>query len=319
MKAILGIDIAKLSFDTALLIDKKFYCKKFCNNQAGFNKLAIWLQSKNIASAHACMEATGNYGLKLAEWLNERKFVVSIVNPASIKGFAQSQLTRNKTDKADAKLIARFTHTLNPEAWIPPRAEIRELRDWVDRCENLKGMLVQEKNRLETQMNEEVHDRIKMHILWLEKELSELEKAIQQKIDKDPDLKGQNELLQSIPGIGEKTSATVLAYVAFERFKTAKKVAAFIGVNPRQRTSGTSIKGRSRLSKTGNAYLRKSLYMPSITAIRFNSLIKQFAEQLTNNGKRKRAIIGAVMRKLVHIMYGVLKSKQPFDPNYAAK
>ena len=316
MKAILGVDIAKLSFDAALLIDKKFYCKKFSNNQNGFEKLAIWLQSKNISSAHACMEATGNYGLRLAEWLSEREFVVSIINPASIKGFAQSQLTRNKTDEADAKLIARFTKVLIPKAWIPPRAEVRELRDLVDRCENLKVMLGQEKNRLEMQRNEEVQKSIRMHITWLEDELLELEKAIQQKIDKDPDLKGQNELLQSIPGIGEKTSATVLAYVAFERFKSAKEISAFIGVNPRQRTSGTSIRGRTRLSKTGNAYLRKSLYMPSLSALRFNSTIKSFAKQLANNGKTKMVIIGAVMRKLVHIMYGVLKSGEAFDPAY---
>ena len=150
--------------------------------------MAIWLQSENITPAHASMEATGNYGLRLAEWLSEREFVVSIVNPASIKGFAQSQLTRNKTDKADAKLIARFTQVLIPEAWIPPRAEVRELRDWVDRCENLKGMLVQEKNRLKMQRNEEVSERIKKHMLLLENELIELEKAIHQKIDKDPDL-----------------------------------------------------------------------------------------------------------------------------------
>jgi transposase len=318
MRASLGIDISKLNFDAALLIEKKFYCKKFSNSENGYKKLGIWLQSKNVRCIHACMEATGNYGLKLAEFLSDLGYVVSLINPASIKGFAQSQLTRNKTDKADAKLIARFTQALIPAAWVPPRAEVRELRDWVDRCENLKGILVQEKNRLEMQKNEEVRQHIKMHISWLEKELFELEKSIQQKIDKDPDLKAKNDLLQSIPGIGEKTSATMLAYVAFERFKSARELAAFIGLNPRQRTSGTSIRGRTKLSKTGNAYLRKSLYMPSIAAIRFNSTIKRFAAQLTNNGKRKMVIIGAVMRKLVHVMYGVLKSNQPFDPAYRA-
>lgn len=106
--------------------------------------------------------------------------------------------------------------------------------------------------------------------------------------------------------------------MSFERFKSAKEVAAFVGVNPRQRTSGTSIRGRTRLSKTGNAYLRKSLCMPSIAAIRFNNTIKGFAEQLTKNGKTKMVIIGAVMRKVVHVMYGVLKSKQAFEPAYAA-
>ena len=317
MKICLGIDIAKLSFDAALLIGKKYYCKKFHNTEAGFSKLMLWLQSKNVRFAHACMEATGNYGLKLAEWLSDRCYNVSIVNPAIIKGFAQSQLTRNKTDSVDAKLIAQFVQVLDPELWIPPRAEVRELREWVDRCENLKSMLVQEKNRVQIQRNDEVRRHIELHISWLEKELASLEKAIEERIDKDPDLKGKNELLQSIPGIGEKTSATFLAYVEFERFKSAKELSAFIGVNPRQRVSGTSIKGRTRLSKTGNSYLRKSLYLPSMVAIRFNSVIRCFANQLSENGKSKMVVIGAVMRKLVHVMYGVIKSKQAFNPAYA--
>lgn len=319
MKICLGIDIAKLSFEAALLVGKKYYCKKFNNTDAGFSKLILWLQSKSVSSAHACMEATGNYGLKLAEWLSERDIDVSIVNPASIKGFAQSQLTRNKTDSVDAKLIAQFAQVLNPELWVPPRAEVRELRDWVDRSENLKSMLVQEKNRVQMQRNEGVRRHIELHISWLEKELTELEKAIQEKIGKDPDLKGKNELLQSIPGIGEKTSATVLAYVEFDRFKSAKELSAFIGVNPRQRVSGTSIRGRTRLSKTGNGYLRKSLYLPSMVAIRFNSTVKRFAKQLSDNGKNKMVIIGAVMRKLVHVMYGVIKSRQAFNPVYTAQ
>lgn len=124
--------------------------------------------------------------------------------------------------------------------------------------------------------------------------------------------------MQSIPGIGEKTSATVLAYREFERFKSAKEISAFLGINPRQRTSGTSIKGRTRLSKTGNAYLRKSLYLPSMVAIRFNSTVKRFAKQLAENGKVKMVIIGAVMSKLVHIMYGVIKSRTAFNPDYAS-
>ncbi len=318
MKICLGIDIAKLTFEAALLVGKKYYCKKFNNTDTGFSKLNLWLQSKDVSSAHACMEATGNYWLNLAEWLSDRDIDVSIVNPASIKGFAQSQLTRNKTDSVDAKLIAQFAQVLNPELWAPPRAEVRELRDWVDRSENLKSMLVQEKNRVQMQRNEEVRRHIELHISWLEKELAELEKSIQEKIDKDPDLKGKNELLQSIPGIGEKTSATVLAYVEFDRFKSAKELSAFIGVNPRQQVSGTSIKGRTRLSKTGNGYLRKSLYLPSMVAIRFNSTVKRFAKQLSDNGKNKMVIIGAVMRKLVHVMYGVIKSRQAFNPAYDA-
>ncbi len=317
MNVVLGIDIAKLSFDAALLIDKKYYCKKFGNSRTGFNKLLTWLSSRKISSAHICMEATGKYGLMLAECLSERGFIVSIVNPASIKGFAQSQLTRNKTDISDAKLIAKFTQVLNPGPWQPLPKEVRELRDLVDRCENLKSMIVQENNRLEMQTNAQVRSHIETHISWLIKELCELEDNVRQKINDDLDLKSKNKLLQSIPGIGEKTSAAVLAYVAFDRFQSAKEIAAFIGVNPRQRSSGSSVRGRTRLSKTGNAYLRKSLYMPAMTAIKYNVVIKKFAAQLAHNGKSKMVIIGAVMRKLVHLMYGVLKSGQAFNPAFA--
>jgi transposase len=152
-------------------------------------------------------------------------------------------------------------------------------------------MLVQEKNRVQIQRNEEIRRHIELHISWLER-------AIQDKIYKDPDLKAKDTLLQSIPGIGEKTSATVLAYIEFDRFKSAKEISAFIGVNPRQRLSGTSIKGRTRLSKTGNGYLRKSLFLPSVVAIRFDSTVKRFAKQMADNAKTKMVIIGAVMRKL---------------------
>ncbi len=316
MNVVLGIDIAKLSFDAALLIDTKYYCKKFGNSPTGFNKLVNWLSSKKISSAHICMEATGKYGLMLAEWLSERGFVVSIVNPASIKGFAQSQLTRTKTDTSDAKLIAKFTQVLNPEPGQPLAKEVRELRDLVDRCENLKSMIVQENNRLEMQTNVQVRSHIETHMSWLKKELGELEDVVRQKINDDPDLKSKNKLLQSIPGIGEKTSAVMLSYVAFERFKSAKEIAAFIGVNPRQRNSGTSVRGHTGLSKTGNAYLRKSLYMPAMSAIKYNIVIEKFASQLMHNGKSKMVIIGAVMRKLVHLMYGVLKSGQEFNSTY---
>lgn len=319
MKVVLGIDIAKLSFEVALLVDGKVFIKKFDNTQTGFNRLATWLDSKKITAAHACMEATGKYGLRLAEWLTEKNFVVSVVNPAMIKGFSQSQLTRNKTDSADAKLIARFTQALNPEKWEPPAPEVRELRDLVDRCENLKNMIVQETNRLELQSNKQILCHIEKHIAWLKKDLRELESEVQQRIDTDPGLKTKNALLCSIPGVGEKTSATVMAYVDFERFESAKEVAALIGVNPRQCSSGTSVRGRTKLSKTGNAYLRKSLYMPAIAAIRFNQTIKGFADRLSTNGKSKMVIIGAVMRKLVHMMYGVLKSRQPFDPAYGSR
>ena len=314
MNHVLGIDIAKLDFHVALMVGDKFYCKKFGNSSTGFKKLKLWLKAKDIECLHACMEATGRYGLKLARWLCGQGNKVSVVNPAKIKGFAQSQLSRSKTDEHDAKLIARYCSVLNPEAWKPMDDEVQELREWVDRRHDVKQIILQEKNRLELQDNTGIIASIQNIISLLSQELLEIEKIIAKILEQKPSLKAKNALLTSVPGIGKITSATVLAYLAPERFKSAKQMSAFIGLNPRQHVSGSSVRGRTRLSKTGNPFLRRSFYMPALTALKYNQPIKKFAKRLAENGKSKMVVIGAVMRKLSHIIYGILKSGQAFNP-----
>ena len=133
---------------------------------------------------------------------------------------------------------------------------------------------------------------------------------------KDPNLKEQQALLNSIPGVGEGTIAQVLAFIGdVSRFKNAKQLAAFVGLNPKQRVSGSSIRARTSLSKIGSASLRKAFYMPALSAKRYNPVIHQFCARLTERGKNGKAIICAAMRKLIHIIYGVLKSRQPFNPS----
>jgi transposase len=313
----LGIDISKLKYDVALLKDTKLKHKKFPNNPKGFVALFEWLVHHEAVSAHACMEATGIYSEALSEFLHGRGMTVSIVNPARIKGFAQSELLRSKTDKVDAGLIARFCAAMDPEQWHPLPVEIRELRDLVRRLEALNQMHQQERNRLEG-ASEMITSHLQHHLTFLAQEIKQLKTQIQNHIDKHPDLKHRKELLESIPGIGKATINVILSeFGEITQFRNAKALAAFIGVAPKVRQSGTSLRPRATMSKMGRSSLRKAFFMPALVALRYNPLIVELKKRLTAAGKSKMAIVGAAMRKLVHIIYGVLKNGIPFDENYA--
>lgn len=312
--AIIGIDISKKTFDVTLLKDNKAKSKKFDNNIKGFSQLNQWLQTRGVDTAHACMEATGSYSLKLAEYLYENNFKVSVVNPARIKGFAISKLSRVKTDKADSELIAKFCQVMQPELWQPTALHIQELQQWVKRLDALIANKNQESNRLDCSASNVV-GHIKRHIEFLEKEIKEVEVIIANYIKNHKDLEDRSKLLDSIPGIGEKTIAVILSFLPVENFTSAKQVVAFIGLSPKPRQSGSSLRGASRISKTGNSELRKAFYMPALIAIRFNPIVKDFAQRLESAGKSKMTIVVAAMRKLIHLIYGILKTKTIFDAN----
>lgn len=312
-KNILGIDIAKRKIDVALLFAGKTFTNQFENSPKGFKSLAVWLKSFHIDQVHACLEATGTYGNAAANFLHEAGHLVSVVNPLSIKGYAKSKLQRNKTDVADARLIADFCLTQNPAQWFPPSPPTVELQALTRRIEMLEEMLQMEKNRLDNCVPQTVPS-IKRIMKTFEKEIKNLRKSIGEHIDRNPDLKEQSNLLQSIPGIGEKTAHLLLAEIEFSRYSSARQVAAYAGVTPRKRESGTSLK-QTNLSKLGNGRIRKGLYFPAIVAGQHNKTIQEFAARLEKNGKTAMQIICASMRKLLHIAFGVLKHKSPFDPN----
>jgi transposase len=315
---ILGIDISKKHFDVALLLpDHKRKNKKFLNNHDGFLALDEWLAQFPIETIHACMEATNIYGHELAQHLYDSGYDVSIVNPVRIKGFATSELMRTKTDKQDASLIARFCQAMSPSLWTPEPQKVRELKALVLRLDALIEMRQQEVNRLDVAESILI-EGISQHIASLTEQIHSLQKAIQQHIDDDPELREQKQLLLSIPGIGEKTVATVLAYFSsIHRFSHAKKLASFCGLTPRVFESGSSINQYRHMSKTGPTHLRKALFFPAMVALRFNPVLKLLQQRLTKAGKAKMVIIGAAMRKLVHLIYGVLKNRVPFDENMA--
>ena len=314
---VIGADIAKKKFDVACLLEGKFKHKVFTNDAAGFASFVAWFLSLcGDANPLICMEATGSYSLPLADYLVNHGFPVSLVNPAKIHAFAKSELSRAKTDKADAKLIARYALMTQPPLWIPPPPNIRELQALVRRVEHLLEMIQMEQNRLET-ADASTHLSITNVLNTLETELKSTRKAIKDHIDSNPDLKQRSDLLETIPGIGEACIAhLLLALSEHHGFTHAKQVVAFAGLAPVLRESG-QWRGNTHISKTGDAALRKVLYMPALCAKRYNPVIQVFWNRLQANGKNGKAITCAAMRKLIHIAFGVIKSGKPFDPNYA--
>lgn len=317
---ILGIDIAKSKFDVCLVGADQTYTGTFSNDSTGYVKLARWLQTRDAEEFHACLEATGRYGDSLALFLYIHGGQVSVVNPSRIKAYADSKLQRTKTDAVDAALIADFCASQKPDLWTPPAPEHQELRALVRHVDALTRDRQRERNRYQSGIQSaEVLATIERHIAFLDQQIAELEERIQDHIDNHPHLREKKDLLVSIPGIADKTAAKFMAEVPdVTLFDQAPELAAYAGLTPRQHRSGSSVRGRSRLTKTGNARLRTAFYMPALSAHRFNPIIANLRERLEARGKTKMTIIGAVMRKLLHLCYGVLKTGKPFDPNHAA-
>jgi transposase len=318
--AYLGIDIAKRKFDVALLRpDSKPRGKAFPNTPAGHRELLGWLTRQYDGPIHACMEATGTYGEALAEVLADAGHTISVVNPAVIEAYGRSQLTRTKTDASDARLIARFCATQQPPAWMPLPREVRELQAFVRRLDALEGMRQQERNRLAAEpAHTDVRASIETVITVLDAEMDALRTRIRDHFQDHPGLRTQRDLLTSIPGIGETTAALLLAeFGRIERFSQARQCAAFAGLVPREDRSGSSVRRKARLSKVGAASIRKGLYFPALAAIRFNPIARALHDRLEARGKQRMVIVSAVMRKLVHLAYGVLKTAQPFSATFA--
>ncbi len=317
----LGLDISKANFDAVLLQSaaSKPRHKAFPNTPAGFERLLEWLNTTlSEQQVHACLEATNTYGDALARFLHQQGHTVSVVNPAQIKAFAATQMARTKTDKADAHLIARFCQMHQPQAWTPPPPEASELQARVRRLESLQEMHQMENNRLET-APAPVRASIEAVLSVLDQQITQTQQAIKDHMDQNPTLKGQRDLLVSIPGIADTTAAAILSELLdVSQFTEARQVAAFAGLVPRLRQSGSSVRGRSSLSKVGSPRLRKSLYFPAMAALRFNPAIRAMGERLRAAGKCKMVILGAAMRKLLCLAFGVLKSGKPFDPNHNA-
>ena len=292
----------------------------FSNSPTGFGKLHQWLSRRLKAEqVHVCLEATGRYGEAVAEYLYAHGYTVSVVNPARIKGYADSQLQRNKTDKLDAALIADFCRTQHPPAWTPPSPEIRQLQQLVRHLDDLTEARQQARNRLGVPgQAQPVTDHLNAPVARLETQIAQTKHAVTDLLDQHPHLRQQKDLLRSIPGLGDLTIGKLSAECRdLTAFRDVRQLVAFAGLNPPHHTSGSSIHKKPTISRTGSASLRAALYMPALTAMRFNPVLRAFADRLRSRGVVGKALVVAVMRKLLHLVFGVLKSGQPFDPNWA--
>ena len=317
--ATLGLDVGKYKVSASLLREGRKRDKTFNNNAAGHAAVVAWLKQHGAERVHACLESTGGWSEALATVLFDAGHLVSIVNPSRVKAFGKTEMVRTKTDKVDAALIARFCELHRPPAWTPPPQNIRELQALSRRLDGLIDMRSQEQTRLEAPGNvDAVRASIKNSIAWLDGEIAKIEQQLRELVDNDPDLRGKRELLLSIEGIGQRTAERILGEMPrLEEFRSAKAVAAYVGLSPREWRSGT-LRGRTRISKIGNSRMRKALYWPAIVAMNHNAAIRAFADRLLAAGKPRMLVIAAAMRKLICLAYAVVRSGCRFEASRAA-
>lgn len=316
---VLGIDVSKHKLDVALLMNGHYLYATFDNTRAGFKKLVKWLAQHQAGHVHACLEATGMYGEAVAEFLDAAGHTVSVVNPARIKAFADSQLVRNKTDRTDARVIADFCLAQHPTRWSPPEPAMRDLRTLVRQLDDLVAIRQQERNRLSSGVSLPSALRtLRRHIAFLDRQIKATQDHIKTHIALHPRLKHLAALLMTIPGIGFKTACKLMAEIQdIDTFDSPKQLAAYAGVTPRIFVSGSSVHRKARMSKKGNSVLRAALFFPATVAKKHNPILQPFADRLALAGKPPLAVTGAVMRKLLHIVFGVWKSGLPFDPAFS--
>jgi transposase len=324
----LGIDVSKVKIDCCVFlgaITSKKKSKVFANAENGFSSLLAWLIKLDIdfKQTTVVLEATSVYHESLAYRLHDAGLKVCIANPARVRRFAEGLSFLNKTDKADSEALARFAALAEPEAWQPPSPKIRLIKALMARREVLSTDLQRELNRLEkatsTQTPLQVLASINGSISFIKAEIAKLDQEIKDHIDHDPELKNDLDLLTSIPAIGERTGMLMLGLLHSHEFSKASQVAAYVGLVPVQHQSGSSVRGRSSISKAGSAKVRAGLYMAAVVAIKHNPHIKAMYARLLLNGKSKMAGVCAAMRKLVHLCYGVLKHQMPYQANYGAE
>lgn len=324
--AVIGIDVSKQKLDCAWLRDVatgKVKTRVFGNRRQDFPRLLEWLEQQTgepLDQLHVVMEATGIYHETLAYWLHAAGIQVYVLSPAQVRDYSRSLGVRGKTDKKDSVMLARYGATQRPEAWQPEPEEVRKLKALAARLDALDKDIQRERNRREKAefaMATDILRSIDDILLALTRERDRLQQEIDDHLDQYPGLKQDRALLQSIPGVGPAVSLRLLAMLRSRVFTSARQAAAFAGLVPVSWESGSSVRGRPRLSKAGNPKLRQSLYMAAVVGLRRNPDISALYQRLTGNGKSKMAALGAAMRKLIHIAYGILKTQTEYRPQTA--
>lgn len=316
----LGIDVGKPDLFCHLIGPNEAISERFDNTPKGIKSLLAWLAKSSASQAYvACLERTGRYSDALAQALYEKQPTdIHIVNPQRIKAYGMQKLRRNKSDTADAKLIARFIKSehLELRPWQPKPETLQRITTLSRFADSLTQDAARFKTMLEAQTEKTIIASLKRQIKGFQKEIKALRTEIGKLVKQDPHLQSKNKLIQSIPGLGVIATQIVIAELPdIEQFDDARQLAAWAGLTPRHHSSGTSGKTRTPITKIGSVHLRRGLFMPAMTARVHNPLLKEFGDRLQANGKTPKQIIIAIMRKLLHQIYGILKSSMPYDPN----
>ena len=301
-----GIDVAKAQLDVAVRpTDDRWVVP---NDDAGIRQLMSQLTA--LEPALVVLEATGGLELPLVAALAAEEAPVVVVNPRQVRDFAKATGKLAKTDALDAAVLAHFAEAVRPPVRPLRGAETQVLNSLTARRHQVMTMLVSEKNRLSAATTVAVRPRIEAHIAWLQRELDDLDKSLRETLRQSPVWREKDDLLRTVPGVGEQLSLTLLAYLPELGTLDRRQVAALVGVAPFNRDSGT-LRGR-RTVWGGRARIRAVLYMGALAASRYNPIIRDFYQRLVAAGKPKKLALTACMRKLLVILNSMLKHRSPW-------
>jgi transposase len=319
--AFLGLDVSKASFHAALHFapQGRMPQRAFSNDAIGFAALQRWLRQQHIVlkELHACLESTSRYGEALAHSLHGYVGSVSIVNPRLVKRYGESLNLRAKSDPADARLLARFCAERQPRPWIPLSPERFALQEMTRRLGQLRTQQIAETNRLESVRHAAVRADLEEHIAQLQQRMDQLQQLLGAHVLAHASLQQEAALLQSVPGIGAKSAAALLGELPDDlgtHYSNARQLAAHSGLTPAHHQSGQQ-RAPTPLSRIGSSRLRAILYMPALVGARHCPAFAHFRAKLIARGKTPKQAICALMRKLIHIIFGILKHRKPFNPS----
>lgn len=316
-----GVDVGKDEVMVAVVGQKP---KAFGTSKPDMKRLMKWVKSQAGSRAiHIGMEATGVYSsrIALALWAYP-EVTVSVINPAQIKAYGRAVLRRTKTDSVDAQLICDFVRSQTPVAWTPPSATQQELKALVTHADAIRDEIRRWANRRHahqhmTHLPTVIATSTAEVVATLTEELATIEAAIMQVCQSDTTLAEDMAIAVSIPGIGNCSAAQLLAYGGRALTQhTRRQLDAHAGLAPAERQSGSSVYGKSHITKAGDARLRQALYMPTLVAVRYNPILKRKYDRYLERGKPKKVALTACMRKLLNILRAMLISRKPFDPAY---
>jgi len=330
VKQVVGIDVAQKELVVSLgrmyddLVPEVYGCKTFANTPKGFEVLILWVKklSEQTVGIRYIMEATGVYHERLAYFLEEKGYGVSIVLPNKISNYFRTLEVKTITDKTASQAIAQFGLERKLDDWKRPAPIFKSLKQ----LSREREQLVQERTLVKNQLHAEQAEaepgqstimRMKKRIAILNKQEQEIREEIREAVKKDEQVKNTVKTISSVSGVGLITTVSVLAETnGFELIGNKRQLASYAGLDVKQKQSGTSVKGKACISKRGNKYLRKAMHMPALAAIRHDERFKAiFVRLVSKHGIKMKAVV-AVQRKLLEMIYIVYKTNTPYDKNY---